>query len=284
MLCMSPMSIKNPSKTATTARITVPCGKCVSCLSRKRNAWSLRLQNEARSSKSAVFITLTYDNDKLKYSPEGFPEVRKEDIQKFLKRLRKLINKESYREIRYFITSEYGPKTQRPHYHGLIFNLPYTRIEDQVKLTNILRTCWQNGFVTVGTVTEASIAYVTKYVLTKSQNLGDRQKEFALMSRNPGIGISYLTNEIINYHKNGQIKRFYGVLKGGNKVALPRYYSDKIFNQIDRKEHLKEIQKLMDDKYNEFLENTPDAFNNELQSKIQITETKSKRLTKNSKL
>lgn len=33
------------------------------------------------------------------------------------------------RTLKYFITSEYGPKTQRPHYHGVMFGLTYDEFE-----------------------------------------------------------------------------------------------------------------------------------------------------------
>ena len=55
----------------------------------------------------------------------------KSDIQKFFKRLRRRVEYDRYnlisdvkkenRSFRYFITSEYGPNTFRPHYHGLMF-------------------------------------------------------------------------------------------------------------------------------------------------------------------
>lgn len=50
----------------------------------------------------------------------------KRDIQNFMKRLRKLIDNdlninEDGKKIRYYIASEYGPTTLRPHYHGIIF-------------------------------------------------------------------------------------------------------------------------------------------------------------------
>ena len=54
-----------------------------------------------------------------------FATVSKKDIQNFLKRLRKKIDKlnipQNEKKIRYFIASEYGPKTYRPHYHGVLF-------------------------------------------------------------------------------------------------------------------------------------------------------------------
>ena len=55
----------------------------------------------------------------------------KSDVQKFFKRLRRRVDYDrkallshvssSDRSFRYFITSEYGPHTLRPHYHGLLF-------------------------------------------------------------------------------------------------------------------------------------------------------------------
>lgn len=57
--------------------------------------------------------------------PRGaaFPFVSRSDVQKFLKRLRINIVRTLKRnvQIRYLITAEYGPKTFRPHYHGIIY-------------------------------------------------------------------------------------------------------------------------------------------------------------------
>lgn len=54
-----------------------------------------------------------------------FGVVSKGDLQLFLKRLRWRISKlninENEKKIRYYIASEYGPRTLRPHYHGILF-------------------------------------------------------------------------------------------------------------------------------------------------------------------
>lgn len=54
----------------------------------------------------------------------SFNSVRCEDVQAWLKRC-KMREKRSGRidKISYFITSEYGPTTLRPHYHGIVFGL-----------------------------------------------------------------------------------------------------------------------------------------------------------------
>ena len=68
----------------------------------------------------------TIENKKLSSSDNyQFGYVCKKDIQDFMKRLRDKIYKlnipKHEKEIRYFIASEYGPKTMRPHYHGTLF-------------------------------------------------------------------------------------------------------------------------------------------------------------------
>ena len=179
MQCMSPILVSHSDGKGTTIRTPVPCGKCYACLSRNRSQWAFRLQKEQRYSECSHFVTLTYDDSQLEYNDEGYPVVSKRDVQLFLKRLRK-----QYKgvKIRYFITSEYGPQTQRPHYHGILFNIPGS-VED---VTKGISQAWQHGFVSIGSVTEASINYCAKYCITKNSTPAGRDPCFSLMSRRPG--------------------------------------------------------------------------------------------------
>ena len=142
------MSIPRPNGKGAKDRVTVPCGKCLECLSANRQSWSFRLTKELKTSSSAVFVTLTYEDAKLplQKNDDGMltPTVEKRDIQTFLKRLRKKFPSSG---IRYYLTAEYGPKTHRPHYHAIIFNLPFTEASNQIKLTDILIETWQNGHI-----------------------------------------------------------------------------------------------------------------------------------------
>ncbi len=66
-----------------------------------------------------------------------FGVVSKKDVQNFLKRLRWRISKipnitKDESKIRYYISSEYGPTTLRPHYHGIIF-FDSKKILDKIK-------------------------------------------------------------------------------------------------------------------------------------------------------
>ncbi len=170
---------------------------------------------------SANFVTLTYND---KYRPG---QLVKKDVQLFIKRVR--ANVEPIK-IRYFFVGEYGPETGREHYHGIIFNLP-----DELEVLNKWTKEGESmGFVHVGTVTQASIHYVTKYML---KDLTKRPygctPPFAIMSKKPPLGINYVTD-----HKNYHASRTdsYATLEGGIKQRLPRIFKDKLFDDGQRAE------------------------------------------------
>ena len=94
----------------------IPCGQCIGCRIRQREDWTTRIELEARDypKEQVWFITLTYDDNhvpgmivktgeimrKVQYTwkpgekrPDSVQILLYEDIQKFLKRLRK-----AYRE------------------------------------------------------------------------------------------------------------------------------------------------------------------------------------------
>ena len=240
MRCISPMSLFS-SKLGK--YIEVPCGKCNACLSNKRAEWTFRLKEELKVSKTAYFVTLTYDinkvplifkNEKGKYEKRKIPlELSKRDVQLFMKKLRKVQKKVTNDSIRYYLVGEYGSQTMRAHYHAILFNL-------DMSLKNKIVDIWNYGFVYIGSVTGASIHYTTKYMINKF----DREDEvivqpFALMSRRPALGSNYLKTK--KYHKQG---KFYTVVSQGRKQTMPRYYRDKIFNKFEQFEHKKEMEKL----------------------------------------
>lgn len=188
-----------------------PCGQCLFCRINKKRDWISRLLLEAASHEKNQFWTLTYEDTAL---PTATPPVGgtdaarkahlqqltggrhlavgsqpgtlfKPDLAKFFKRYRK-----NYGEFRYYAVGEYGEKLGRPHYHVLAFGT-------DLPLPELQRT-WGLGAVHIGDVESASIQYCVEYALKtdKAQSLIDlrRQPEFAVMSRNPGIG-SYAIGE-----------------------------------------------------------------------------------------
>lgn len=224
MRCPFPQSFPRPGGKGSADRITVPCGKCYTCLSNKRSQWSFRLEQELRDSSSAFFITLTYENEHVRIGPTGYPSVCKRDVQLFLKRVRRSFPKS---RIRYFVVAEYGPSTFRPHYHAILFGLPFQSIDE---CFGGISPIWGLGNVHVGSVTGNSIGYCAKYCISKSDVPDYLEPVFSLMSRKPGIGSGYIDRNR-DWHDNGYDPRFYAIKPGGFKVDLPRFYKDRIFSK-----------------------------------------------------
>lgn len=202
--------------------LMVPCGRCIACRLNKARGWSIRIMHEVKTSKASCFVTLTYSDQHL----PADQSLSVEDCQRFFKRLRK----NSQLKIRYFLGGEYGEQGNRPHYHAIIFGL-------SKEFRAEIERSWGLGYVTVNDVTVERALYVAKYTTKKLSGsaavhyLG-RKPEFGLMSRRPGIGHDYLDTNGKFIESNG-----FCVVKG-NKVGLPRYYSERIFKTEEQKNAL----------------------------------------------
>jgi hypothetical protein len=223
--CITPFYVKQGL--TTNEKIPVPCGKCPPCMKRRTSGWSFRLVKEGDVSNSALFVTLTYDTKYVPITKKGYLTLCKDDVQRFFKRLRKLTKE----KIKYFIVGEYGTQKMRPHYHIILFNAN----------REMIARAWAKdgrelGSIFIGDVSEASIGYTLKYMqkpgkIPIHQN-DDRQKEFQLMSK--GLGKSYLTQKMIKWHKEDLEQRMYIPMKDGKKIAMPRYYKDKMYSESEK--------------------------------------------------
>lgn len=120
-MCLNPIKTKNSPD-------PVPCGKCPKCRDRRLQGWIIRLMQENKKATSSYFLTLTYDESRVPRNEQGYATLNKQDVQKFIKRVRKHAGKRG-KGIRYFAVGEYGEQTERPHYHIIIFNAPIDAIE-----------------------------------------------------------------------------------------------------------------------------------------------------------
>lgn len=231
--------------------VDVPCGKCLYCLNTRRNEWSFRIFQELKHARSAWFITLTYDDHNIPLSNYYVQTLVKKDLQDWLKKVtmrhnrheQKMLRNPKSCPVRYYAVGEYGTRTERPHYHAIIFNI------DKAIIAKCLDS-WKHGFFQMGDVNSASIRYTTKYVINKkAEDQGHISKElrepgFAIMSTRPPIGFQY--NEAMNYHRstwNLTVKNENGVMQ-----PLPRIYRNKFFSQ-DELEYLKdELIQMSDEK------------------------------------
>lgn len=225
MACDTPYQVRNRKKISVQDKdwLPVPCGKCPKCLERRKESWCFRLKKQDEVSTSSLFVTLTYDNEHVPRSKNGFLTLDKKHFQNFMKALRR--NTKSNARISYYAVGEYGSTTSRPHYHAIIFNT-----DDEA-----IKKSWSHGHIDIGTFSTGSVAYVASY-LNKGRSVpsharDDRLREFALMSKK--MGINYLSPAIVDYHK-ADITRNYITVEGGYRKPLPRYFRDKIYSQSER--------------------------------------------------
>jgi len=249
MTCESPIYIyKGLDPVLYPDGLKVPCGKCLLCRIRRKSEWTDRMIHELNYHDGALFVTLTYDSNKVPIGDKGYMTLRKQDLQLFMKRLRKALEP---RRIRYYAAGEYGDPSkeiitrsgtrlktvgERPHYHLIIYGMRPT-LDDKYEL----HRAWMDpesgyaiGYIKVGLAERYSIQYVAGYVVDKlSGPLGDqeykekgREPLFCLMSK--GIGREYVQEdakrleEDISYTINGA------------KRQLPRYYVKKLNIQPER--------------------------------------------------
>ena len=99
---------------------------------------------------------------------------------------------------------------------------------DQYFSSPFLQKIWKNGHVLFSDVTWKTCAYVARYVtkkvggdLEKSYEIRNCEKEFSLMSRNPGIGKKYfeLHPECID-----SSSICVSTEDGAKKISIPQYY------------------------------------------------------------
>ena len=208
--------------------------------------------HEAATNDENSFLTLTYDDEHL----PPYATLDKTHHQKFLKRLRK---QNQGKTIRFFHAGEYGGKTDRPHYHTILFGHDFadkkqlaTRGEHTVYRSETLEKLWPQGNSEIGSVTFESCAYVARYIMKKT--LGNEQTkkqryekfdpttgeiirlepEYATMSRRPGIGRSWLTK-----YKE-ETYRADSVIMRGREMKPPKYYDVQM--DLDNPEQMLEIK------------------------------------------
>lgn len=233
MTCYRPMKRVRP-----TGWYSHPCGQCIGCRLAKSADWATRCVHEAMCYDDNCFITLTYSNEHLPYPPV----VDKREFQLFMKKLRKQYGS----GIRFYAGAEYGDTYGRPHYHACLFNFwppdavlwKTTPTGDRLYTSKILENIWGKGFVTIGSVTFESAAYIARYCMKKKTGKMAKEHyarihpetgecyqatpEFALMSRMPGIGMTYLEQygNVCAKHET--------VVVSGRERGLPRYYKTKL--------------------------------------------------------
>lgn len=177
--------------------------------------------------RSSVFVTLTY-------GPAHLPRLGtlvKRDLQLFMKRLRKV----RPAGLRFFACGEYGDSFERPHYHVLLLNTCFigrkvpagtSDAGQEMFSCEELDGLWPLGRAVFQDVDAPAISYVTRYTLKKvgcpQDVYAPRAPEFQLMSRRPGLGVSWF----IQYGQDAY--RHDNCIVNGKETPLPAFYDKRM--------------------------------------------------------
>ena len=128
---LSPITIKSNARYyspfLTSALLEVPCGCCDACRDARKSTWEDRLCLEVsewyKNGGIGLMLTFTYNNDCLPHFERDGVSVEcfsPSDVSAFLNRVKVRSSREFGSDFyRYFICSEYGKNTKRPHYHAI---------------------------------------------------------------------------------------------------------------------------------------------------------------------
>ena len=121
--------------------------------------------------------------------------------------------------------TELGEKNDRIHLHGIFFGQ---------KSAELIRKHWKYGFVFIGGYCNSrSVNYMTKYML-KVDIKHPEFKQIVLASK--GIGSGYMDRLDYLWQKQNyeRIEVATYTFRNGTKMAMPKYYKDKIFTEKER--------------------------------------------------
>lgn len=218
----------------------IPCGQCIGCRLERSRQWAVRLMKELKLHDRSSFLTLTYDDAHLPLTRTGAPTLVLEDIQLFLKRLRKEFEPHP---LRFFQCGEYGEQTFRPHHHMILFGEDFCKDRERIEDTRTgfaqytsptLSRLWGKGRCTISDVSFESAAYVARYCLKKVTGKGSRfhysgrKPEFVTMSRRPGIGAGYFDEFKGDIYPSDEV-----IPAIGRPASLPPKYFDKLLEKVD---------------------------------------------------
>ena len=212
--------------------LEVECGHCAICRDKKAMHFVERCRLESQSYDCMPwFTTLTYSNN---YLPEDGVSVR--DCQLFLKRFRINLIRSGYnRPIRYMLAAQYGPKTFRPHYHVVFWNLHPMNKVHYLQIKQLIQDSWQNGEVRrtrlVDPTDSKSFYYTMRYNYHPGPTPADCNEPFMLSSRgHGGIGAHFLDSIKGEFNRllSPEFKykdRFTGQLR---KLTMTKYVLDRL--------------------------------------------------------
>lgn len=196
----------------------------MNCRINRQRQWTARLLLELETHAKASFVTLTYDEEHLPVALcEGEPRavLNGKDLTLWLKRFR---NK--FGPYRYFAVGEYGSKTDRPHYHAILFGV-------DPGYGGEIQETWGQGFTSAYEVNSTRCAYIAHYTTKKwlaktTEALQGRPPEMSRQSRKPGIGVPFIPALANAYEtKSGSLILSQGQLQTTIRIGGKTYPLDR---------------------------------------------------------
>lgn len=220
--------------------IHVACGHCSVCQKRKRDSFGYRcIAESSMYDYPPYFVTLTYDAEHL--PADGSLDYS--HVQKWLKRFRiTLARKYGFKgRIRYACCGEYGKNTKRPHYHLLLWGIPYLGKEiDYKKLNDVLIAgTWNMGLTQLKRCFNSKAGqYIGKYMTKKDTAPAGCVSPFVHGStRGGGIGAPWSRSVSEVFYKNPRVDTLHYRECSTNTVGnlpLVKYFVDKIVPTVSQ--------------------------------------------------
>lgn len=172
-MCLNPIILLNRRKVVLKKPspfgnfFSVPCGSCVQCLEHKISAQVGRLLAHTimQPTKDAYFVTFTLRDDFRHNVNLQYKGVNKKHIAPLIK----AIQNNNYfcgNKLTYFFTSEYGSKTDRPHYHALFWGFPTLK-----DCEDFVHGYYDHGNITISLANSARFNYVANSHVSKCSHV-----------------------------------------------------------------------------------------------------------------
>lgn len=227
MSCIQPQIRKVKTTWNGYKTIKIDCRHCLNCLIKRTSQIEFLAKKELVENyikgNSASFVTLTYDDDHLPKTEDGFTTLKREHVQKFIKNMRRQME---YHNLvipfKYLYCGEYGDgshstskngiSTARSHYHIVFIGLS----PEQIKL--FTRKLWKYGICDIGPLSAGGIRYLCKYMTKASPTKEVKELREIAQVQNPffyhsiGLGKEWINknlNKIVEdgftFNLNGQM-------------------------------------------------------------------------------
>ena len=232
MACVNPLDLQIKVK-GRLKNIKVSCGHCLNCMIKKQSQLTFLANKELltryQKGQSASFVTLTYDDNHIPYNKNGFVTLRKSDVQKFLKNVRRQIDYYNLKkDFKVIYCGEYGDgshsssktgvSTCRPHYHIAFLGLSDT----EAKM--FTRKLWKFGLCDVGPLSSGGLRYICKYMTKASPDKTVKQIREVAEVENPFVCHSIgLGKEWIDKNLDKIVENDFHFNLNGKKTLFPRY-------------------------------------------------------------